>query len=346
MRSNNYLKQFAAFIFATLAVTACDEDAQPASVKISDMDEVTLSHAQCHTTLNGSMIDIQGVEFDYDENDDKVSLRIKGLTAAENTEYTLDLNTTPGERTVDFTGRKETPGYVLTATGTYTPAEKYVTDGYIELQLSYTPRGIETGRTFVFKTGKDFLQVNKEIFGTTTHNDSVYPNEMTIRNALVNIGEYLSTKYEGLSMRFNDDLTLDINIKYAGEEAFKPWMTVRYWFTETDKELILELTNEQRNAFHETWTGIPDGPYVPVFTTGFPDRNPLTMFYYTDSGQLSIGLANTQNGAALSMFTGAFGTEWPDSNDIDELRVARDALWNAIRDGQRVEIALKSEPTE
>jgi hypothetical protein len=180
--------------------------------------------------------------------------------------FTVDIDAVPGERTVGFTGKSDAPGYEMTVRGTYTPAEKYVTDGYVVLDIAYAPKGIETGRTFVFKTGEGFLNVTKDILGTTKYDGIVYPNEMTIRNALVSIGKYLGTKHDEIGMRFNEDLTLDIWIKPAGGDEPAHWMTTRYWFTENDGKLILELTGEQCDAFCEAWTAYRKG-LIPRYSS-------------------------------------------------------------------------------
>lgn len=344
MKTRHLVRIVAVALFASLFTACSNDDAVRGVVEIGKMDGVDLSQSQCRTTLNGEEVAIKGVEFACDGAGEAVTMTISGLTAELAKSFTVDIDAVPGERTVGFTGKSDAPGYEMTVRGTYTPAEKYVTDGYVVLDIAYAPKGIETGRTFVFKTGEGFLNVTKDILGTTKYDGIVYPNEMTIRNALVSIGKYLGTKHDEIGMRFNEDLTLDIWIKPAGGDEPAHWMTTRYWFTENDGELILELTDEQCDAFCEAWTGIPQGPYTPIFIFGLDDRVPLAMFYEMDGGRLSIGIANTQNAAALSMFADGFGRTWPESQAKTELMVARDAMWNAIRDGQQVEIAMTSEP--
>ncbi len=234
----------------------------------------------------------------------KMKMTISGIIPSANDGIELVVDVLPQSDEIQYQGKVENSDYDMTVSGVYFPS-KSVVGHYFKLKVVYNViKENLIKQPFEFHLKKACTTVKGDDSKATTIDGVEYSNYELAQNALAGMARFYAKTDSVAKLTFSNDGTLSIDMltNNKGETFSSNLMTIKYWLTNLQGDMILEFTKAQAESFIAKFLN-EDATDVETLFVKYreEDKYVLRATYQVD-GKLSIKLNEPYNVNAMDMF--------------------------------------------
>lgn len=308
MKAYSFFKKYVLVLLAVVALASCSDDDNTgvmSSKVMLNQELVASNYSFIWNGVTSPRKDDVKAKFEAIEGDStKMKMTISGIVPSSDDNIQLVVDVLPQSDEIQYQGKVENSDYDMTVSGVYFPSVSSV-GHYFKLKVEYNVVKddlLKQPFTFNFKKGCTTIKSGDARFMTI---DGVeYAYSQLAESTLSGMTSLYAKTDSAAMLTFSNDgkLSIDMLSNNKGETVTSNLMTIKYWLTNQNHDMILEFTKAQAESFIAKFLNADNSDVETLFTKYESEDKYILRATYDVDGKLAIMLNSPYNANAMDLF--------------------------------------------